>query len=302
MSDRPDRASPDRDRLDWARDGRDWPHRAQSRFVDAGGIHWHVQEMGQGPSLLLVHGTGATTHSWRGLLPLLARHFAVVAPDLPGHGFTALPAQHRMSLPGMAHLLGDLLQALRVRPEIVVGHSAGAAILARMCLDGMIAPRCLISLNGALLPLGGLPGRFFSPLAKLLASSSFAAQLFAWRAGDRSMVQRLLRGTGSTIDEEGAEIYLRLARNSGHVGAALAMMANWDLQGLARDLPKLNTRLVLVAGSNDRTIPSADAYRLHALMPKAEVVRLPGLGHLAHEEQPSLVADLIVKAAGAATS
>lgn len=288
------------DRLSWDRDGQDWPHRACSRFVAAGGIDWHVQQMGQGQALLLVHGTGATTHSWRGLLPLLAKHFAVIAPDLPGHGFTALPAQHRMSLPGMAHLLGDLLGVLEIRPEIVVGHSAGAAILARMCLDGVIAPRCLISLNGALLPLGGMPGRLFSPLARLLASSSFAAQLFAWRAGDRNMVQRLLRGTGSSIDPEGAELYLRLARNPGHVAGALAMMANWDLQGLARDLPKLKTPLVLVAGSNDRTIPSADAYRLHALMPRTEVVRLSGLGHLAHEEQAALVADLILDRAGAA--
>lgn len=288
------------DRLNWDRDGQDWPHRACSRFVAAGGIDWHVQQMGQGQPLLLVHGTGATTHSWRGLMPLLAKHFAVIAPDLPGHGFTALPAQHRMSLPGMAHLLGDLLQVLEVRPEIAVGHSAGAAILARMCLDGVIAPRCLISLNGALLPLGGVPGRLFSPLARLLASSSFAAQLFAWRAGDRNMVQRLLRGTGSSIDPEGAELYLRLARNPGHVAGALAMMANWDLQGLARDLPKLKTQLVLVAGSNDRTIPSSDAYRLHALMPRTEVVRLSGLGHLAHEEEAALVADLIADRAGAA--
>lgn len=300
MSDRPDQQR-DR-RLDWDRDGRDWPNRAQSRFVAAGGIDWHVQAMGQGPALLLVHGTGATTHSWRGLLPLLAQHFAVVAPDLPGHGFTAQPAPHRMSLPGMAHLLGELLRVLKMRPEIVVGHSAGAAILARMCLDGLIAPRCLISLNGALLPLGGVPGRLFSPLAKLLASNALAAQFFAWRAGDRNMVQRLLRGTGSNIDAAGAEIYQRLARNPAHVGAALAMMANWDLHVLARDLPKLATRLVLVAASNDRTIPSADAYRLHARMPRAEVVRLPGLGHLAHEEQARCVADLIAKTTKAATS
>lgn len=290
------------DRLDWERDGRDWPHRDCSRFVAAGGIDWHVQEMGQGPVLLLVHGTGATTHSWRGLMPLLARRFAVVAPDLPGHGFTAQPAPQRMSLPGMAHALGDLLLALQIRPEVAVGHSAGAAILARMCLDGLIAPRCLISLNGALLPLGGVPGRLFSPLARVLASSSFAAQLFAWRAGDRNMVQRLLRGTGSSIDAEGSEFYLRLARNPGHVAGALAMMANWDLRGLARDLPKLKTRLVLVAGSNDRTIPSADAYRLHAVMPETDVLRLPGLGHLAHEEQPGLVADLIAEKAGLAPS
>ena len=122
----------------------------------------------QGPALLLLHGTGAATHSWRGLLPLLAQHFSVVAPDLPGHGFTQSPPPHRLSLPGMAADLGALLRKLDVKPEIVVGHSAGAAILARMCLDGRIAPRLLVSLNGAFMPFGGVANHLFSPLAKLL--------------------------------------------------------------------------------------------------------------------------------------
>ena len=117
----------------WRRTG---PTGTASGFVEAAGIRWHVQRMGQGPPLLLIHGTGAATHSWRGLLPLLAPHFSVIAPDLPGHGFTQSPPAHRLSLPGMAADIGVLLRKLEVRPEIVVGHSAGAAILARMCLDG----------------------------------------------------------------------------------------------------------------------------------------------------------------------
>ena len=72
----------------WAVEGRDWPNRDASRFVDVGRVKWHVQVMGSGPALLLLHGTGAATHSWRDLLPLLARDFTVIASDLPGHGFT----------------------------------------------------------------------------------------------------------------------------------------------------------------------------------------------------------------------
>lgn len=74
----------------WERDGADWPNRAASRFVTASGLTWHVQAMGapEAPVLLLLHGTGAATHSWAGLAPLLAARFRVIAPDLPGHGFT----------------------------------------------------------------------------------------------------------------------------------------------------------------------------------------------------------------------
>lgn len=288
------------DRLIWERDGRDWPNRSASRFVSAAGLRWHVQQFGTGPVALLVHGTGASTHSWRGLAPILAESFSVVAPDLPGHGFTEAPAADRMSLPRMAGALNRLLLALELTPSIVVGHSAGAAILVRMCLDGDIEPKVVVSLNGALLPLDGLPGHLFSPVAKLLAQTSVAARLFAWRAGDPAVVERLMRDTGSTLEPEDVDLYRRLARSPGHVNAALAMMANWDLRPLRRALPRLQAPLVLVAADNDRTVPPSNADRVRALMPDAKVVSLYGLGHLAHEERPADVADLIRREAAEA--
>jgi magnesium chelatase accessory protein len=251
--------------------------------------------MGSGPVLLLVHGTGAATHSWRDLAPLLARQFTVIAPDLPGHGFTSLPPPEGLSLPGMARELDALLAALDVRPDIVVGHSAGAAILARMCLDGPIAPRRLVSLNGALLPLRGLPGQVFSPIAKLAAATSVMPRLFAWHARvDRRVIERLVRETGSTLDPVGTELYRRLAHSPGHVGAAFGMMANWDLRPLARELPRLQTPLVLVAGGRDKAIPAADAERVHGLLPSSRLMLLPELGHLAHEERPAEVARIVL--------
>ena len=288
------------DRLTWERDGRDWPNREASQFVRASGMRWHVQQMGAGPVLLLLHGTGAATHSWRSLAPLLANRFTVVAPDLPGHGFTQAPPSHRLSLPGMAQALHGLLEALGVSPAMAAGHSAGAAILARMSLDGTIAPRRLASLNGALLPLRGAPGHLFAPLAKLLASVPLVPRLFAWHAAERRVVERLIRETGSTLDPAGIELYRRLARSPGHVAAALGMMANWELDALQRDLPRLKVPLVLVAGANDRTIPPADSSRVQVLLPKATLVTLPGLGHLAHEERPNDVADLILRQARSA--
>ena len=233
--------------LDWARDGAGWPNRPASRFVEANGLRWHVQRMGRGPPLLLVHGAGAATHSWRALMPILAERFDVIAPDLPGHGFTGAPGPQGLSLPGMAKALGGLLEALAVAPRLAVGHSAGAAILARLCIDRSIAPTLLIGLNAALLPFSGLAGHLFPPMAKLLFLNSLAPRLFAWSA-DREAVARLLRGTGSVVEREGVTLYTRLFGNRAHVAGALGIMANWDLGALARDLPKLGGTGRLVAG------------------------------------------------------
>ncbi|MBS7789918.1 alpha/beta fold hydrolase [Roseococcus sp. SDR] len=273
----------------------DWPHRAASRFLHAGGLRWHVQIMGEGPVVLLLHGTGASTHSWRALMPLLARRFTVIAPDLPGQGFSGEAAAEALSMEGMARAVGHLLQALHAEPRLLIGHSAGAAIGARMCLDGLVAPDLLVSINGALLPLGGWAGQVFSPLARLMVKLPGMPRLFAWRAADPVVVRRLLDATGSKLDEEGIELYARLFRRPEHVAGTLGMMAAWDLHALRRDLPKLKTPLLLVIGQQDQTIRPTEARRLARILPQARIHALPGLGHLAHEEAPESVLHAILE-------
>ena len=296
-------------RLQWDRDGIRWPHRQHSRFVQAAGLRWHVQQfesaLPDAPTALLLHGTGASTHSWRGLAPLLAPHFKVVSLDLPGHAFTDMPPggsnSLQMSLPGMARAIGELLGVIEVSPTLMIGHSAGAAIAVRMALDGNAAPERILSINGALQPLGGLAGQVFSPVAKLMSALPFVPSLFSWQAAQPSVLQKLMDSTGSKLDAEGMALYGQLVSNPGHAAGALGMMANWDLPQLAIDLPRLKTPLSLMVGSNDQTVPPRQAARLVALWPAAsaapqpQLTTLPGLGHLAHEERPDLVASHILK-------
>jgi magnesium chelatase accessory protein len=291
----------DADRPDWAVDGRDWPHREASRFVEAAGLRWHVQEFGRpdAPALLLLHGTGAATHSWRGLAPLLAGDFFVIAPDLPGHGFTDPLPDADLSLPGMARAVAGLMVALGHAPVLAAGHSAGAAVLARMCLDGTLAPRLLVALNGALAPLPGAASILFPSMARLLFLNPFTPRIFAWTA-DRSAARRLIEGTGSRLDPEGVELYRRLFARAGHVRGALGMMANWDLDGLHRALPGLATRTLLIVGGDDKAILPDTAFALRDRLPDARVRLIRGLGHLAHEEAPERVAEALRAEASAA--
>jgi magnesium chelatase accessory protein len=278
---------------DWDVEGRGWPNRNASRFVTANGIDWHFQLLGEGPELLLIHGTGAATHSWRALLPMLARHFRVLAVDLPGHGFTTAPPRGSYALPQMAGALEGLLNALGICPAIAVGHSAGAAIAIRMALDGSIAPESIISLNGALMPFLGMAAVAFPALAKLLFLNPFAVPLLTWHASEPAAVARLIEGTGSHLDPQGLDLYRCLFGTRRHIAAAVGMMAKWDLVALKRDLPRLSTPLTLVVAEGDRAVPPRDGYAIAAIVPGAKVVPVARYGHLAHEEAPSLFANMI---------
>ncbi|MEG3165457.1 alpha/beta fold hydrolase BchO [Sphingomonas sp. PB2P19] len=285
----------------WAIEGRGWPNRAQSSFVTSGRMRWHVQSFGpaDAPVLLLLHGTGAATHSWRALAPLLAAQFRVVAVDLPGHGFTTGRPVDGLSMTAMARATGTLLQALKIAPTIIVGHSAGAAIAIRMTLDGRATPDAIVGLSAALLPFPGLAARLFPTLAKALFVNPFAPHLFTRMARVPGETARFLqRSTGSRIDAEGARWYEMLFATSAHCAGAIGMMADWDLPALQRDLARVQTRLLLVHGTADTAIPLSNAREAAAMIGGARIETLAGLGHLAHEEQPELVAGIIQGFAG----
>lgn len=286
------------DRLDWTRDGSDWPNRDASRFVTSGGVRWHVQMMGAAgaPAVLLVHGTGASTHSFRDLMPLLSDAFHVVTFDLPGHGFTTISSRTALSLQGMAAEISILLKKLDVSPIIAVGHSAGAAILIEMALKRYIAPRRIIGINSALQPMQG--HAFFSPMAKLMFMNPLVPRLMSWRARYGDGATRVLSMTGSRIGPDGVRYYQRLLESPGHVSGALGMMASWDLEAILEQLPNLKIPLTLVVAQDDAMVPASVSRNAAKRVPGAELITIPHGGHLLHEVDPQAIATIIRERAG----
>lgn len=286
----------------WSVEGRDWPNRAASRFVAAGGLRWHVQTFApEAPeardppaTILLLHGTGAATHSWRALAPLLGREYHVVAVDLPGHGFTTGRPVGGLSIAGMAGAVATLLGALQITPQVIIGHSAGAAIAARLAIDGTASPAAIIGLSAALLPFPGLAATLFPTMARALFVNPVAPHLFARIARTPGETGRFLyRSTGSRIDDAGVACYAALLGTSAQCAGAIGMMAAWDLVELRRDLARLKTPVLLVHGDADRAIPLSNAREAAAAVGDGRLETLPGLGHLAHEERPEEVAAII---------
>lgn len=281
--------------LDWNREGRLWPHRDASQFVRVGPVSWHVQRMGIAgkPRLLLLHGTGASVHSWRAVMPALADRFDLLACDLPRHGFTTGHPPKATSLPGMADAVQRLIEETEFAPDMVVGHSAGAALALQLALDHGFRGG-IIGLNSALRPFPGPAAQLFPAIAKALFINPFVPRIFSAATSFGKEGERFIyRSTGSKIDAAGLACYAALLKNSRHTGGALAMMANWDLPALRTRMDAITNPVLLIHSDKDGAIPVSWAREAQGWLPTSRLEVLAGLGHLAHEEEPDLVARYI---------
>lgn len=267
----------------------DWPFVDASRFVSVRPHRWHVQQIGAGPDLLLLHGAGASTHSWRRLAPLLSDRFRVTMIDLPGHGFTQPAHRNRAGLDTMAEDTTRLMRHLDIRPAAIIGHSAGATIALRLAMDAE-RPIPVVSINGAFQMFDGVAGTLFPLMAKALAFNPLTVPLFT-AASTPGRTRRLLEGTGSAVDEEGVALYHQLVSNRQHVAGALAMMASWSLDRLVREAANFDGPVLLLAGSKDTTVPPKVSEQIATRLRHADLRVLSGYGHLIHEEAADPVAE-----------
>ena len=267
----------------------DWPHATLSRQIHCAPHRWHVQETGSGPTVLLLHGAGGSTHSFRDVIPLLAPHYHVVAIDLPGQGYTRLGARHRCGLDAMAVDVQKLCEQEGWQPHAIVGHSAGGALALRLSTT-LLSPRGqapkVVGINAALDTFQGLAGVLFPVLAKLLSALPFTAKVFSATSSTPARVQALISSTGSELDSNGLALYRRLVGDRDHADATLLMMAQWELDALLKTLPEITTDTLFLVGDKDGTVPPQVSDKAAARMENAQAIHFETLGHLAHEESP----------------
>ncbi|MGY6547612.1 MAG: alpha/beta fold hydrolase BchO [Roseinatronobacter sp.] len=271
----------------------DWPLRSHSRRIRCRPHDWHVQILGQGPDLLLLHGAGASSHSFHPLAPYL-RGYRLIIPDLPGQGFTRAGGMNRLGLDAMADDLAALSDDQDWRPVAVIGHSAGAAVALRLSEVLPRPPHAVVGINAALGPFDGFAGWLFPKLAKAMSASPFMAAIVTRMASKRRQVESLLAGTGARLSPEAITLYQRLVTDPRHIEGTLGMMAQWQLEPLVERMPQIMVSTLLIASSGDLAVPPRISREAAGRLGRASYREIPKGGHLVHEETPDAVAALIL--------
>ena len=198
-----------------------WPRAATSQFVRAAELDFHVQVSGSGDDVLMLHGAGASSHSFAELAERLSTHYRVIAPDLPGQGFSSLLPTDAVGLVPFANYLESLLTTLGAVPRWVVGHSAGAALAAQYALRTASPPEAMLCINAAFNPFGAGAAPIFSKAARWLAGNQWLPKVLAspalrWRA-----TGSMLADTGSSVDPTMSRCYDVLLGNPEHIAGTI---------------------------------------------------------------------------------
>jgi pimeloyl-ACP methyl ester carboxylesterase len=271
--------------------------------VDGLSLFYRTAGSSTSPKILLLHGFPSSSHQYRNLIPLLAEKYHVLAPDLPGFGFTTVPAarEYAYKFSSLATTVGHFLDALSIEKFSVYIFDYGAPTALRLMLERPKAITAIISQNGNAYDEG--LGAFWDPIRKYWASGA--------QADRDALVPALLEfGPTKWQYEYGSPHPETIAPETYHLDAALMKRpGNFDIQldlfkDYATNLPlypkfqeffrEKQIPVLAVWGKNDLIFipPGAEAFKRD--LPKAEV-HLIDAGHFAVETHTDLIAELMLE-------
>ncbi|HEY3664087.1 MAG TPA: alpha/beta hydrolase [Chthoniobacterales bacterium] len=269
-----------------------------SRMANVAGVQLHYLTAGKGPAVLLLHGYAETSRMWRPIMPLLAKKFTVIAPDLPGIGDSSIPA-NGIDMITSAERIHSLLRSLGVEKAKVVGHDIGLMV-AYAYAATFPSETEKLALMDAFLP--GVAGwepiydspdywhfRFHGPTPEALVKGREAIY-FAYFWND------LAADKTHSLPEADRKAYVAAYSKPGRMRAAWTYFASWPQ--LAKDFAKLSqTKLTMPVLSigGDKSLGGPLAEQAKLVAENVTVVVIKDSGHWILEEQPKETTDALVK-------
>ena len=271
-----------------------WPYSEYSEYVDTSLHKWHIQRLGKsgGKKILFIHGTGSSCHTWSNTVKYLLDEFEVLLVDLPGHGFSKIPAPNQSSLQSIFNGSMELIKKIPFVPDLIVGHSAGAAI-AVLLSEKIKAKNGVICINAAFGEFPGLAGVMFPIFAKIIAVVPFSSDVLAGLSRNKERTEKLIANTGSKITKDGLNHYKVLFSKPNHVKGTLKLMAEWNLSEFLNNLKNCNSSINFLVGNLDKTVPISVSKKWSQILPRTKYYEISGAGHLVHEEKPYEVSQII---------
>ena len=274
--------------VDWEKNREAIFHADYSRFAEVDGVRVHYQEAGpaDAPPMILIHGFASSNLVWsKVLLELAASGFRVIAPDLPGYGYSAKPRKLDYTIGSQARMIVGLLAHLEIERAAIVGSSYGGAVAATIALDRPELVEKLV-LVGAV--TNNAPTRYL--LMRLFGSPIIGDLISPLLLGSRRLLRKRMKRVYDrhswVLDERRVNArYLSLNTRGTH-RAIIRTVRRWDADRISRDAHLVNVPTLVLWGDTDRDVPLQHGEELQEKLPNSRLIVFRECGHLPQEEYP----------------
>ena len=279
--------------MNWEKEKFNWPFWENSHFFETENCTWHYQVIGENsnPLLFMIHGAGASSHSWKNMVKLLS-DYQIICVDLPGHRFSKNLKNKSLDLNLITSDLVKLSRRLKKTPSIYLGHSIGAVIALQLAyeINKIGTKTSAISINGALESFEGPAGKIFPLMAKAMSWSPLTKYWVKLFNSAENSLRKLLSLSGSNLTTEDIEPYINLMKNSDHIQGTLDLISNWDIETFKKILDKINFPILFIIGEKDGIVPNANSINANKKVKTSKLIKIANAGHLLHEEKSEIVA------------
>ena len=254
---------------------------APSQFLSLNGRKIHYRDEGEGPTIVLIHGTGASLHTWEDWTQDLIKDYRVIRLDLPAYGLTGQDPQKRYSSKDYVDLLDAFLKELKVDKFHLAGNSLGGLV---SWLYASYYPEKIEKL--VLLDPSGFPFKstpMVIKMAKIPVLNNFIRYVTP-----RSFIEKNIKEVyydHSLIKDSTIDRYYDLTLFEGN-RTAFIDRAYIEREDYRDRLSLISAPTLILWGENDNWIPVSDAARFKAAIKNAQVVIMPKTGHVPMEERP----------------
>jgi pimeloyl-ACP methyl ester carboxylesterase len=252
-------------------------------------VNLYYEEQGKGPPVLLLHGFGASTYTWRHIVPELAPTHRVIAVDFKGFGQSDKPFDERYSVLDQAELIAQLVEDKDLRNLTIVGHSFGGGVALRLALeadtrlDGRIARLVLLD---SIAYQQQIP--VFFRLLEVPLVSQVGVRMVPPEMQTRVALQ-IAYHDDSKIDPEQVEIYaapLKTAAGKHAIVQSARQIVPKDIDTLPERFKTITLPTLILWCDHDRIVPLDVGIKLRRTLPNSTLRLVEGCGHMPQEEQP----------------
>ena len=262
-----------------------------SSFIEVQGMEVHYRMEGKGTPLVLLHGTGASLHTWDAWTEILGKELAIIRLDLPAFGLTGPHPQANYDLQTYVAFVDEFMRSIGIDKFALAGNSLGGAIAWNYAATYPNKVSELILVDPS-----GLPSAEPSPAVFKIAQNPIGGPLLKLFT-PRAFIEKNLKEVyhdDSKIKEEVVDRYWRMARRTGNRQAFIDRTYAVDSSD-PNLLEKIQCRTLILWGNEDIWTDPVNAPVFEDRIPNAQLIMYENVGHIPMEEIPSRSAADVLK-------